>query len=1296
MWFIFVTQLVLGQTFPTTTSNNGGPLGFFGAANFSVPVTGMGNLDGVNLGVESVEITLDAKPLNAARLYLISPDNSRVVLIDGRGGVNVNGTIKFNMDPSTTRIRDWNVTSPPSNTFFRPYVSLNGFSNGQSANGTWTLQGASVPFGKSVNITSWKITFGKQFIGKAEPNDECANATKLTESVALTEIRTDNFSSNKNDITGGMVGGTSGDYTENTAWYSFVPQCQNDKITIENSPETGAQTAIRSSCNSSVNSLASRKFNAQPGGEMYTYLVTTYTPGQTYNLVIDGDDANYVYLKKILWEKGTIGCAIAATITTGAISNTNPYCAGQGITVPFTITGNFNSGNIFTAQLSDGNGSFASPINIGTLASVASGSINAIIPPNTVTATKYKIRVVSSNTAITGADNGLDLQINNLPSTIPNFISGATTVCENHQNVSYQVSTNNTYSIEWKLPVGATITTANTDQSAIAINYTTTGGNLEARYKNSCGLGNALIKTIAMNKKPLAVTLISGASTICANAQNILYKVTMVASASGYRWKLPSGATVSSALVDSSEIKVNFGNIAGQIAVTATNDCGESTPFLKNISLGTLPMAPAGLAIPSEVCSGDMDVLLSVNAVTGTIFKWNLPAGFTINSANTDSARINIKAGNSGGAISVTAYNGCGANAQKATGNIQILPMPSKPIILASPNLRCTNLSNGIMIELKADANTTYFQWQFPLGYSKIVSVTADSAKVQALPSSSREQISVKAKNNCGTSSPIVIPIILDSIPATPSLVYNEKVVCTQDPNTATVVVNPKSGVSHTWLTSSSLDISAAPADSSSINISLKPLQKVGIAQVFAINRCGKSLESASFILKMVDQPASLKMIYADTTLCINSKARFKASAINGGELPVFSWYVNDVLTLKGSDSLFTTPVLAANATVYCTLQSSLSCAAANPISTAKYVIKVSATVTPTISIISADTTLCEGNSTSFIAIAANAGNPEYAWYINNVQQQNETGNTFLPQTLLNNDVIKATAMSSLACASVNTVTSAPITIKIVAAIMPTVSIESNKDSICSNEPIIITATLLNAGANYSMSWYINDMLATVSKNNPSLDTSLSQSSIIYAKLTTSQPCATESEMVSNKKPIYVIPNPVIAGNINGDMEVCLGDSGKLYLVNGLLENNYLWKIPAIAKGQSVSNSIKLAFENIGIDTLKVNALNRCGSSNTVLLVIKVNACSPIFIPNVFSTVSDGGWSIEGLEEFTKAEISVYNRWGNEVYFSQGYSKKWDGKYQSKQLPMGTYYFIVNLNDKVNRVFTGSVTILNE
>ncbi|CAH8294482.1 putative secreted protein (Por secretion system target) [Mariniflexile fucanivorans] len=107
--------------------------------------------------------------------------------------------------------------------------------------------------------------------------------------------------------------------------------------------------------------------------------------------------------------------AATPTITTSTISP-NAYCSGSSISVPYTITGTFTSGNVFTAQLSNATGSFSSPISIGTLTSTTAGTISGTIPVSTTTGTGYRIRVVSSNPLATVTDNGNNITINTIPS----------------------------------------------------------------------------------------------------------------------------------------------------------------------------------------------------------------------------------------------------------------------------------------------------------------------------------------------------------------------------------------------------------------------------------------------------------------------------------------------------------------------------------------------------------------------------------------------------------------------------------------------------------------------------------------------------------------------------------------------------------------------------------------------------------------------------------------------------------------------------------------------------------------
>lgn len=104
----------------------------------------------------------------------------------------------------------------------------------------------------------------------------------------------------------------------------------------------------------------------------------------------------------------------AASITTGAITgapftmaNCNSTNSG---TVAYTTSGSFGVGNVFTAELSDANGSFTQPLAIGT----GTSPMSITVPENLATGAGYRIRVVgsdpvtvgSSSTAFTITQNG--------------------------------------------------------------------------------------------------------------------------------------------------------------------------------------------------------------------------------------------------------------------------------------------------------------------------------------------------------------------------------------------------------------------------------------------------------------------------------------------------------------------------------------------------------------------------------------------------------------------------------------------------------------------------------------------------------------------------------------------------------------------------------------------------------------------------------------------------------------------------------------------------------------------------
>lgn len=80
--------------------------------------------------------------------------------------------------------------------------------------------------------------------------------------------------------------------------------------------------------------------------------------------------------------------------------------------IDYQATGTFNPGNVFYAEISDETGSFANAYPISYSTSAMSGSLGNFAPMNGLTAgTGYRVRIVSSNPAINGTDNGTDLTL---------------------------------------------------------------------------------------------------------------------------------------------------------------------------------------------------------------------------------------------------------------------------------------------------------------------------------------------------------------------------------------------------------------------------------------------------------------------------------------------------------------------------------------------------------------------------------------------------------------------------------------------------------------------------------------------------------------------------------------------------------------------------------------------------------------------------------------------------------------------------------------------------------------------
>jgi len=84
-------------------------------------------------------------------------------------------------------------------------------------------------------------------------------------------------------------------------------------------------------------------------------------------------------------------------------------------------------------------------------------------------------------------------------------------------------------------------------------------------------------------------------------------------------------------------------------------------------------------------------------------------------------------------------------------------------------------------------------------------------------------------------------------------------------------------------------------------------------------------------------------------------------------------------------------------------------------------------------------------------------------------------------------------------------------------------------------------------------------------------------------------------------------------------------------------------------------------------------------------------------LPNTITPDGDGVndvWNIPEIENHPDANVLIYNRWGNEVFSSRGYNEPWDGTQNGKELPTGSYFYIIDYGDGSKENLSGSVNII--
>lgn len=436
-----------------------------------------------------------------------------------------------------------------------------------------------------------------------------------------------------------------------------------DSLVIRDAPY--AQTITG---DGNVNSLASYPYSVPSVvGSSWAWVVPTGTVTPSANTAsIVWNTAALAQVIKVA-ETNSFGCkgdtstklvnVYDLKIDSVKVSTLKP-CPASAITVTAQVSGVYNAGNIFTAQLSNATGSFASPVSIGSVAANPIGSlqpvsISAIMPYPLANGAGYRIRVVSSSPALISADNGLSITVSK-----PNLGADKTaSICPGTSiNLNTLFTTTGLTSV-WNTPRADSVTNA---------------GNYRLIVTNANGCKDTAFVTVILYTKPTV-----GRDTtfsICAGTTTDIAAMYNTAGYSSVVWSTPNPQAVSGGIYT--------------LIVTNANGCMDTAVITVNLFV----KPSLGNDTTVTICIGDTRSIVSIYNITGfSNVEWSVP--------NPDKAEVGSYR------LIVTDANGC-----RDTAFITVAGYP-KPNLGADTTV---TICEGAATDIRGLYNTTAFnsvQW---------------------------------------------------------------------------------------------------------------------------------------------------------------------------------------------------------------------------------------------------------------------------------------------------------------------------------------------------------------------------------------------------------------------------------------------------------------------------------------------------------------------------------------------------------------------------------------------------------
>jgi hypothetical protein len=374
-----------------------------------------------------------------------------------------------------------------------------------------------------------------------------------------------------------------------------------------------------------------------------------------------------------------------------------------------------------------------------------------------------------------------------------------------------------------------------------------------------------------------------------------------------------------------------------------------------------------------------------------------------------------------------------------------------------------------------------------------------------------------------------------------------------------------------------------------------------------------------------------------DTTICTGTSVQIGRA---GNPNHIYSWtsspagFISNSSTPTVSPAVTTTYFLEAN----------------NGTQTARdtVVVSLSNSLSPTVTIISSATSVCQGAAVTYTAIPNGEGTlPSYQWRLNGANAGTNSPN-FTATSLTNGSQVTLIMTSSAGCAAPTVVTSNVITEVVNPVVIPSVGISTPTTSVCSETPVTFTATPVNGGSHPIYEWISGGFRYAVTTTN--VWTTNNVQSATYVRMTSNAACANPVAVQSSPINVTVATTNIPSVSINASSTiVCPATTVNFTstIVNGGTAPIYQWKknglnIPGANSSTYAGNN----FLNGDLISVQLTSNANCAAPfvvNSTAIYITVG-------PGLESSVSISGNTVLNQAQTTTLSSQIANGGSSPLY----------------------------------------------